>query len=168
MSNPISLDDLTECQREGLGNVTVESLARVHHDTQAGGKSEGWVKSRDLSGTAEERSSKNLKSLVALGLLESQRFGGSRQSQYRWRPTELAITIYLEEARQTEERIYRNFHDGNYRHYSSYVRQFYEGGLDGTLDEPTHYSPSMNAVPHGAWRAGRDRRLELEADGPKF
>jgi hypothetical protein len=47
-----------------------------------------WVRTFDLSGTPADRSSERLRRLVADGHAEGEKSGPSKQSPWRWRPTQ--------------------------------------------------------------------------------
>ena len=75
---------LTKAQRAGLN----EPAAACDESLRYWPSSKGWTRTGLLSGTPEQRSAANMRSLVALGLAEGEKPNGGRQSQWRWRITE--------------------------------------------------------------------------------
>lgn len=74
---------LSEAQKRGLLELEAACDERIRY---YGG--EGLVRTFDICGTPAERSSSNMKSLVALGFAEGKKADVAKQQQHRWRITE--------------------------------------------------------------------------------
>jgi hypothetical protein len=87
---------ISETQERGL----IELQAACDESIRYGGV--GWVKTSRLSGTEDDRSAKNIRSLVDLRLAEGRKAGVLPQGQWLFRITERGRDVIAQQESEDE------------------------------------------------------------------